>query len=273
MLTVNLSKNQLKAQAREHDRFRRMCVSVAQTLHQVDMRLRIGNIRETAAAQRRAEADAAVRKLKPTVPTAKTEAEAKAEQEAIARAQAMASEAAKPAPKPHIRPLSEAKAIESGAAFISETFLFLVAGGLIVFETMRARRKETTRREDMEGRLMELEQSEKAARKALVSLEKELLHLKTKHGESVKSNHILPREVWELEVAEEAEEAEEANDQGWLSRLQSYASRLSSVFRRAEQGTESAVEGVTDTKSFASKSSPHSIIPSGVDRNPPSAGQ
>lgn len=214
------SKNQIKAQAREHERFRRICVSIAQSLHRIDMRLRLGNLRDNATAQRRLAAEAEVRKHKPTSPTVKTEAEAKAEEEAIAKAKAAASEAAKPAPTPHIRPLSESKAIESGATFISETFLFLVAGGLIVFESWRSRRKETTRREDVEARLVELEQSEKAARKALVALEKEVLHLKAKAGESVKSSvRILPREVWEVEEEEEAEELAQLD---WWSRITSY---------------------------------------------------
>ncbi|KAF4177792.1 hypothetical protein CNMCM7927_002952 [Aspergillus lentulus] len=212
--------NQIKAQAREHERFRRICVSIAQGLHRIDMRLRLGNLRDNAAAQKRAAAEAEVRKHKPTAPTVKTAAEAKAEEEAIAKAKAAASEAAKPAPTPHIRPLSESKAIESGATFISETFLFLVAGGLIVFESWRSRRKETTRREDVEARLVELEQSEKAARKALVALEKEVIHLKTKAGEPVKSSvRILPREVWEVEEEEEAEELAELD---WWSRITSF---------------------------------------------------
>ncbi|KAH1274024.1 hypothetical protein KXW98_006340 [Aspergillus fumigatus] len=211
--------NQIKAQAREHERFRRVCVSIAQSLHRIDMRLRLGNLRDNAAAQKRAAAEAEVRKHKPTVPTVKTEAETKAEEEAIAKAKAAASEAAKPAPTPHIRPLSESKAIESGATFISETFLFLVAGGLIVFESWRSRRKETTRREDVEARLVELEQSEKAARKALVALEKEVIHLKAKAGESVKPPiRILPREVWEVEQEEEADELTELD---WWSRITS----------------------------------------------------
>lgn len=177
---------------------------MAQGLHQLDMRLRLGTLRDTAASQRRAQAEAAVRKLKPTSPTVKTEAEAKAEEEAIARAKAAAEEAAKPAPRPHIRPLSESKAIESGATFISEAFLFIVAGGLIVFESWRSRRKETTRREDVASRLAELEESQKAERLALIALEKELLQLKAKHGELSKSPHrLLPRAIWDVEPEKE----------------------------------------------------------------------
>jgi len=191
----------------------------------MDMRLRLGLLRDTTTAERRAAAEAAARKHKPTSPTVKTQAESKAEEEAIAKAKAAATEAEKPAPKPHIRPLSESKAIESGASFISESFLFIVAGGLIVYESWRSRRKETTRREDVESRLVELEQSEKAARKALVALETELLQQKAKNGTlSLKPpSRILPREVWEVEQKEKAEDAKE---DGWLSHIGSYVSSL-----------------------------------------------
>ena len=225
---IGTLQNQIKAQAREHERFRRLCVSMAQTLHRLDMRLRLGQLRDTAATERRTAAEAAARKHKPTSPTVKTEAQTKAEEEAIAKAKAAASEADKPAPKPHIRPLSESKAIENGATFISEGFLFLVAGGLIVYESFRSRRKESTRREDVESRLAELKQSEKSTRKALVALEKELLQQKAKNETLSSPSRILPREVWEVEQKEEAEGAE---DEGWMSRMSSWTSSL------WEQGT------------------------------------
>ncbi|KAJ5641385.1 hypothetical protein N7490_005385 [Penicillium lividum] len=211
---------QLKAQAREHERFRNLCVSMAQALHRFDMRLRLGSIRDTSASQRQAAAEAQAKKHIPTSPTAKTEAETKAEEHAQAKAKAAAEEAA----KPHhyrIRPLTESKAIESGANFISESFLFLVAGGLIVFEAWRSRRKESTRREGVEERLAELEQSEKTAREALIALEKELLALHAARGEKPKLTHrILPRAVWEKEP--ELEEPEE--EQTWWSTVTSYFS-------------------------------------------------
>lgn len=130
---------------------------MAQALHRFDMRLRLGNIRDTTASRKQAVAEAEAKKHLPKQPTVKTEAATKAEQDALDKAKAAAEEAS----KPHhyrIRPLSESKAIESGANFISETFLFLVAGGLIVFESWRSRNKESTRREGVEDRLNALEQ-------------------------------------------------------------------------------------------------------------------
>ncbi|KAJ5591933.1 uncharacterized protein N7459_002302 [Penicillium hispanicum] len=212
--------NQIKAQAKEHERFRNLCVSMAQALHRFDMRLRLGNIRDNTASQRQAAAEAEAKKHVPTSPTVKTEADTKAEEHALAKAKAAAEEAAKPR-QYRIRPLSESKAIESGANFISETFLFLVAGGLIVFESWRSRRKESTRREGVEDRLAELEQSEKTAREALVALEKELLSLKAKNGESPRSAlRILPRGIWEAQPQVEKPQIEET----WWSSITSYFS-------------------------------------------------
>jgi optic atrophy 3 protein len=215
---LTVPQNQIKAQAREHERFRKVCVSMAQALHRFDMRLRLGSIRNDAAIRKQAEATAEAKKHIPTSPTVKTEAATKAEEEALLKAKTAAEEAAKPQHY-RIRPLSESKAIESGANFISESFLFLVAGGLIVFESWRSRRKESTRREGVEDRLAELEQSEKTAREALVALEKELLALKAKHGDLPKASHrILPREVYE--VVPEVEEPEVPAT--WWTRITSY---------------------------------------------------
>ncbi|KAL4916626.1 optic atrophy 3 protein-domain-containing protein [Aspergillus aurantiobrunneus] len=218
--------NQIKAQAREHERFRRVCISMAQGLHRLDMRLRLGTIRDNAAATRRAAAEAELRKHKPTSPTVKTKADTRAEEEAVAKAKAAAAEAEKPAPKPHIRPLSESKAIESGATFISEGFLFLVAGGLILFESWRSRRKENTRRDDVAARLSELEETVGVYREAFVSLEK--------HGYlPPSSRRILLRVIEDVEP----EPAAEPEEQGWLSTVTSYFSFGQSPEQLAEKMT------------------------------------
>ncbi|KAK7203522.1 optic atrophy 3 protein-domain-containing protein [Myxozyma melibiosi] len=46
-----------------------------------------------------------------------------------------------------VRPLNDAKAIEMGANFLSETLLFAVAAGVVIFESVRSSRKATTRHE------------------------------------------------------------------------------------------------------------------------------
>lgn len=194
------------------------------------MRLRLGILQDAAAIERQAAkeaVEAAAKKHKHSnMPTVKTEAQTKAEERATAKAKKEAEAEVKPPPKPRIRPLSEAKAIETGTNFISEAFLFSVAGGLILFESWRSRRKENTRREDVSDRLNELEESEKAARRALVELEREVLRLRTKEGRAPHPEHrILPRSVYEVEEQEEREE--EAVSRGWLTRIADYITRRS----------------------------------------------
>jgi hypothetical protein len=207
---------------------------MAQGIHRVDMRLRLGVLRDSAATERQAAAEAAARKHKPTSPTVMTEAQTKAQQAADAKAKEAAEAATKPRAQYHIRPLSESKAIESGATFISESFLFLVAGGLVLFESFRSRRKTTTRREDVDARLVDLEESEKSARKALFALEKELLQLKAKQGESTKPPaRILSRDILEVE-----EEEEEPQEESWWSRIMSYLSFGQNTGKEADAVSE-----------------------------------
>lgn len=185
------------------------------------MRLRLGLLQDSATIEKqvaRAAADAQAKKHKSEIPTVKTEAQTKADESNAAREREKGSEKSKAvaAPKPKIRPLSEAKAIDSGATFVSEGFLLLVGISLILFENWRSKRKETSRREDVAERISELEESEKSGRRALVELEKEILRLRAKsgHGSSA-SPRILPKEVWELEEKEELDDRKKSN--GWLS--------------------------------------------------------
>lgn len=83
------------------------------------------------------------------------------------------------ASKPRIRPLSEAKAIDSGANFISEGFLFSVGLGLIIFESFRSRRKEASRRSDVQDKLKELEDRDAEKTSRIESLQTEIAELKS----------------------------------------------------------------------------------------------
>ncbi|PLW10705.1 hypothetical protein PCANC_07737 [Puccinia coronata f. sp. avenae] len=58
---------------------------------------------------------------------------------------------------PVIRPLSDTKAIQNGANFLSEAFLFSVAVALIVAENLRGRMQTAHRRDVVNDRLTELE--------------------------------------------------------------------------------------------------------------------
>ena len=185
------------------------------------MRFKLGLLQDHATIEKQAARDAAehqARKHKLEAPTVKTEAQTKADEAAGTKEKERGTDKSKPSPlpKPRIRPLSEAKAIDAGANFVSESFLLAIGVGLILFENWRRGEKETSRREDVNEKIRELEGSEKSARRALVELEKEILRLR---GENVKDvspkKRILPKDVWELD--EKEEKADEKQSLGWIS--------------------------------------------------------
>lgn len=124
------------------------------------MRLRLGLLQDPAAIDRQiaremAEADA--KRAKSAVPTVKTEAQAKADEAKAAKEKDEVSRKVRKEHKPpRIRPLSESKAIDSGANFLSESFLFLVAGGLILFENRRSKRKQEKQRDARDDEIEEI---------------------------------------------------------------------------------------------------------------------
>jgi len=95
----------IKEQARQHERFRGLCVNLAQFMYRSEVRLRTNILGE---------------------------------------------------PPRHIRPLSEAKAIENGANTIAEGFLFAVAAALILGESWRSSRNQSKRRDSVDDQLDEL---------------------------------------------------------------------------------------------------------------------
>jgi hypothetical protein len=96
---------QIKNQAKQHERFRGLCVDLAQFVHRTEIKLRTNILGE---------------------------------------------------PAKHVRPLSETRAIETGANFIAESFLFSVAVALIMGETWRSSRNQTKRRDDVDDQLEDL---------------------------------------------------------------------------------------------------------------------
>ena len=124
------------------------------------MRLRLGLLQdpqqiEAQIAREAAEAETARQKVRSKIPTVKTEEQTRAEETLKQEEKKKLAEKAKK--RPRIRPLSEGKAIDMGANFISEGFLFLVAGGLIVLESWRRDRKERGREAEVLERLGRLE--------------------------------------------------------------------------------------------------------------------
>lgn len=108
-------------------------------------------------------------------PTVKTEAETKADEALSAQERKEVEKHVKEAHKPpRIRPLSENKAIETGANFIAETFLFLVAGGLILAESWRRDRKEKKQDADVAEALKVAEEEREEMREKLELLQAEI---------------------------------------------------------------------------------------------------
>lgn len=175
--------NAIKRNAHEHERFRRICVRFAQGLHRIDMRMRLGLLQDPAVIDRQikkevAAAEAARRKAQtPTVPTKE---EMEAEEALTEKEREAIKKKAEERTKPRIRPLSEQKAIETGANFVAETFIFAVGIGVIVFEQWRQRRKARNARDDIREDLEELQHE-------LKSVRAELEDWKAKHPEPAPS--------------------------------------------------------------------------------------
>jgi hypothetical protein len=194
------------------------------------MRLRLGllqnaaTIDRIAAKEAKEAAEAHAKKRRAEIPTVKTEAQTKADEAAAAKEKSSSGEKSKTSStaNPRIRPLSEAKAIDFGANFISEAFLFAVAGSLIVYESFRSRRKENSRREDVAVRISELEENEKKALRALVALEKEIVHLKGQRDRDIAKSELA--QILSLEGLEGCEE-EDVKKRGWLLWLRSLIMR------------------------------------------------
>ncbi|KAF3927434.1 hypothetical protein ABW21_db0206996 [Orbilia brochopaga] len=197
--------NSIKQQAQEHPRFRALCIGIAQAVHRTDMRIRLNLLRDSSVIQK-AEEEEERRKAADKIKETEKESIAKMATDALKDGDSTAkhstsststsksadssiptpppsptSEASTPAPPkkkksstPHIRPLSDAKAIERGANFISEAFLFSVAGGLILFETLRSRKKEMNRRDEVSERLQSLEEVDEIWRQKVDMLERRL---------------------------------------------------------------------------------------------------
>ncbi|KAI5306264.1 hypothetical protein KEM56_001640 [Ascosphaera pollenicola] len=277
----NLSQNSIKAQAREHERFRRICISFAQGLHRIDMRMRLGLLQSTAAIDRQTRAAAAAelaKKRHHPVPTVKSQAQTQAEQEKAARSAkekekgghdslpstAAAESTPAPPPKsaaapPRIRPLSEAKAIDSGATFLSEAFLFLVGAGLILFESFRARRKESRRRNDVDDRIRDLEASEEIYKTSLIALEKEIMELHRQlDGRAGKHRQrILPETLWGV-----AEPQEEQEAKTWYTRAWEYAQEASAaVQQRLDRVKNQDAPRKTETETETESAGGNAVLP------------
>ncbi|CUM56262.1 uncharacterized protein AC631_03926 [Debaryomyces fabryi] len=114
--------NSIKAQAKEHEHFRRNCIRFAQMMHHADLKMRMNLLGE--------------KKIK-------------------------------------IRPLNDNKAIEKGANFLSEMFVFSVAGSLIFYESYRSRKKTNLEKSNVQDDITFLQDE-------IVALQQELEDVKSK---------------------------------------------------------------------------------------------
>lgn len=151
------------------------------------MRMRLGLLQDPAVIDRqiKKEAQAAeAARQKAATPTVKTEEEMKAEEALSEKEKEAIRKKIEERTKPRIRPLSEQKAIETGANFVAETFIFAVGIGVIVFEQWRQRRKARNARDDIREDLEELQVELKAVKT-------ELEELKARHPEPAPSGRLL----------------------------------------------------------------------------------
>jgi hypothetical protein len=151
------------------------------------MRMRLGLLQDPAVIDRQIKKEvqaAEAARQKAATPTVKTEEEMKAEEAMTEKEKEAIRKKAEERSKPRIRPLSEQKAIETGANFAAETFIFAVGIGVIVFEQWRQRRKARNARDDIREDLEELQNELKAVKA-------ELEDIKARHPEPAPSGGLL----------------------------------------------------------------------------------
>jgi hypothetical protein len=122
--------------------------------------MRLGILHDAEAQQRMHEREqraAEEKRKKEEAPTVRTAEEQKKYDERKAQEEKDGKRRDEKAAKVKIRPLSDARAIELGANFFSEAFIFMVAVGLILLENWRSSRKSSQRRDEVSERLEALE--------------------------------------------------------------------------------------------------------------------
>ena len=147
------------------------------------MRMRLGLLQDPAVIDRQIKKEvqlAEAARKKAAAPTVLTEEEMKAEEALTEKEREAIKKKTEERIKPRIRPLSEQKAIEMGANFAAETFIFAVGIAVILVEQWRQRRKARNARDDIREDLEEV-QAELKAVKA------EFEEFKAKHPEPASS--------------------------------------------------------------------------------------
>jgi hypothetical protein len=137
------------------------------------MRLQVTLLRDKAAEKRAKE--------KAEAPTVKTEEQTKADEATKAKQKAAEKEAPPSIWRRKFRPLQESKAVDLFADVIGDSFILLVAVGLILYEYIRTSKKPDHNAEkiasidqklaELEEREKELEEAEKAQKHRVETLE------------------------------------------------------------------------------------------------------
>jgi len=186
--------NRIKVQAHEHPKFRTIAAKYGQTLHQLQLRLSVAALRDPSAEKRAKE--------KAQAPTVKTEEQTRAEAAAKEKnAGKELHEASQSIWKRKFRPLPEAKAVDLFADVVGDTFILVIAAGLIIYEYVRSSRKPdgnavkiaemAEQLQQEERRIAELEDVEKQQQRRVEVLEQALELLKSSASKQVKSGALV----------------------------------------------------------------------------------
>ncbi|KAI1004668.1 hypothetical protein K3495_g3550 [Podosphaera aphanis] len=162
LLVRHVSKygaNWIKDQAHGHPKFRAYAARYGQSMHQVNMRMAVKVLRDSAAKSRLRE--------KAEAPTAKVEQVSPEEGIPKNNIPGKSSSDPKEIPtslwKRKFRPLPENKAVDLFADVAGDAFILLVAGSLILFEYLRSAKKPDPHSEKMaelESKIQELDRRE-----------------------------------------------------------------------------------------------------------------
>ncbi|KAJ4397215.1 hypothetical protein N0V93_001439 [Gnomoniopsis smithogilvyi] len=179
--------NRIKLQAHDHPRFRAFAEGYGQKIHQLNMRMSVALLRNSAAEQRAKE--------KAEAPTVKTKEQVEKEEQLKAKGVSTAKEsltsrrhAGVSVWRRKFKPLPEAKAVDLFADVIGDGFILLVATVLIIYETWRSSSKPdankekievlSERFEELQRKEQELEDKDKRQQSRILQLEEVLRNYK-----------------------------------------------------------------------------------------------
>jgi hypothetical protein len=169
--------------------------------------MRLGLLQDPAVIDRQIKKEVALaeaRRKEAAAPTVLTEEQTKAEEALTEKEREAIKKKAEERARPRIRPLSEQKAIEMGANFVAETFIFAVGIAVILVEQWRQRRKAKNARDDIREDL-------EAVQAELKAVKAELEEFKAKHPEPMSSKLL---SFWKGHTEEKGAESAKTTKSG-----------------------------------------------------------